>query len=917
MYSNLRFFNGLDNDLNLVKDDQGIWTGNIYMPEVSVQLYETINLFILEECRYQGDLTPNTPVAESTNPSKFVFKWREDVLGQSDDIIMYDASLKDGMYVINDHDSIELDLIDNTAVDQVGADGIKELNAKQNVALQVNIALSSKIEGPHRRTLDIFESVNGTQTLVATLIIYGEVVAEDERLKTLLQNLGATLDEGDFLLFKDHDISEMSPDFILLNQKRKELLLELHNIKPFIGTYKAILNAIDFFGYDRITLKEYWINVDKSSNSFGKMYAIPVPNASKRGEMIRKKMRFKVPSSTTKKTSRFSLVYRLNEPNGTFDQWDIPNVDEIFDYTPDEVIIKLYGLKSKLQREYLPLNAKIIDITAEGDYFAQKNLNVWNIQNGIGFFSEGHDIKFEVYPKERPIFIEDTSMVLKSVLDQNDASNNYDLFLNMQPGTEDELTEQQRIELKEIYKTFYDTYHDRELHSYNQDIPIGAPITLDGTLTFDDIWDEADFVWDDAVDANSNLLVTWDNWWKRWVYEVEWVVINKEAGYEQTFRGPIDDFLVLPLNLPYAGNYSVELRTYDLFGHRSHYRKDNFLDIRLKELELYGIYKWKEETTWNDKVLDWEKSGGYWDFPQDNKTIIDEDIATLYLTLDRANYVHLEDDQGVRFSTVRRYLDIYSEDGFSESTGPYQWDECDFRWNDSKHLWWKAMRVGADLTASFKIDHIEQGDQLVIEHTDPISKEVTTATHTIMSATPNNEFDLAGWQSIMDELNASTDPIISKFNYNAVFEDTDDLDPLANDIFRFILAVGWEYSYTYDFSNVSIIKANPNSDSSVSGETHVVHYNPTWDDTRVFKDYAEVERSTHVTISTDISKFPGAKNATWTIRNITNPEITDIYYNNMWLTYIFKYPGYYSIELEAEDTYGNKNVVKRNMLKVK
>ena len=86
---------------------------------------------------------------------------------------------------------------------------------------------------------------------------------------------------------------------------------------------------------------------------------------------------------------------------------------------------------------------------------------------------------------------------------------------------------------------------------------------------------------------------------------------------------------------------------------------------------------------------------------------------------------------------------------------------------------------------------------------------------------------------------------------------------------------------------------------------------------RSFSDYAEVERSTHVTISTDISKFPGSKNAKWTITNITNPKITDIYYNNMWLTYIFKEPGYYSIQLEAEDTYGNKNFVKRNMLKVK
>jgi hypothetical protein len=916
MYNNLRFFNGLDNDLNLVQDASGVWRGNLFLDEVSVQLYETVNLFILEECKHLGDFVANTPVAELDADVKFVFKWKKDTIVTSKDIIMYGTKLEDGKIIVDEKQSLEFDLEPYSYIDSIDYNFIKEISTPNQVAMQVNVALSSTTAGPHRRTLCVYQSINNVELLIAEIVIYGEVVEEDERLSTLLSNFGATLDAGDFMLFKTHDISEMSPDFKLLNSKRKELLLELHNIKPFVGTYKAILNAIDFFGYDRITLKEYWLNVDKSTESFGKMYAVPVPNASKRGEMIRKRLKFNVPSSTMKKTSRFSLVYRINETNGTFDQWDIPNVEEVFDFTPEEVLIKLYGLKNRLQKDFLPLNAKIIDITGEGDYFAQKNLNVWNIQNGVGFFTEGHNIKFDVYPKNRPIFIEDTSMVLKTTLDQNDDSSNYNLFLNLEYGTEGDLTPSQRTELKNIYDEFYETYYDSELHSYNQNIPIGAPITLDGTGTFDDIWDEAEFVWDDAVDANENLKVTWDNWWKRWVYEVEWIITNKEKGYDQSFRGPIDDFLVFPMTLPFVGDYSVEMRTYDLFGHRSHFRIDDLVEIRLKDLELYGIYKWKEHTDWNSKKLDWSKSGGYWDFPQDNTTTIDEDIATLYLTLDRANYVHREDDQGIRFSTVQRFVDVYSEIGFSENAGPYQWDECSFRYRDAQHLWWNAMRVGTDLAASFKINDIKQGDELVITHVDPKTREVISGSHTITSATPNSTLDLFAWNAIAQELNESTDPIINKFNYNPVMEDVDGIDPLVSDVFRFIIATGEEYSYSYDFSNVEI-KTNIGSTSNVSGFNHTVHYNPTFDDTKVFKDYAEVERSTHVTISTDISKFPGAKNAKWTIKNISNPEITDIYYNNMWLTYIFKQPGYYSIELEAEDTYGNKNVVKRNMLKVK
>ena len=47
MYENLRFFKGLEYDLNFEKDILGIYQGSIYLPEVSEGLYETINLFIL------------------------------------------------------------------------------------------------------------------------------------------------------------------------------------------------------------------------------------------------------------------------------------------------------------------------------------------------------------------------------------------------------------------------------------------------------------------------------------------------------------------------------------------------------------------------------------------------------------------------------------------------------------------------------------------------------------------------------------------------------------------------------------------------------------------------------------------------------------------------------------------------------
>jgi len=243
-------------------------------------LYETVNLFILEEgLDDNGGSIINTPVSPDGNIDAFDFSWEATKVDESEDIIMYGYTLDGGKPIIKELKTQSKDLDLFSKIVSQDADYLKTLNENTNVAIQVNIALNSTREGIHKRVLEIKAGGN----VIARIQVYGEVEGEDERLKVLLANLGETLEESDFLLFKSHDISEQAPDMVLMNQKRKELLLELHNIKPFVGTYKAILNAIDYFGYDKITLKEYWINVDKSENNFGKLHAIPVPNSSVRG----------------------------------------------------------------------------------------------------------------------------------------------------------------------------------------------------------------------------------------------------------------------------------------------------------------------------------------------------------------------------------------------------------------------------------------------------------------------------------------------------------------------------------------------------------------------------------------------------------------------------------------------------------
>lgn len=124
---------------------------------------------------------------------------------------------------------------------------------------QINFALNSDIEGEYLRILDIFivRKIKNKETnkfvtniyQIAEVTLCGEVIGEDERLRLLLENFGRKIDESDCYVLRDSDIDDELPDYIYLNQKRKELLLTGDEIYNYLGSYKGFVNAMRFLGY--------------------------------------------------------------------------------------------------------------------------------------------------------------------------------------------------------------------------------------------------------------------------------------------------------------------------------------------------------------------------------------------------------------------------------------------------------------------------------------------------------------------------------------------------------------------------------------------------------------------------------------------------------------------------------------------
>ena len=197
--------------------------------------------------------------------------------------------------------------------------------------------------------------------------VYGQTEIEDFRYKIELNNNGHNIDPEDVYIFKPYDINEQGIDWTYLNRKRKELMMVRHDIFPYVGSYKAIINAINFFGYNDLELYEYYRNVNTTSGDFGKLFKVEIPDIFdnrvegwKENDFIKGTF----PNENFENTNLFNLTYKITDKEG----------NNLLFYSLAEVIIKLEGLKNWLEKRVVPLTHTILDITGRADWVGSTDI---------------------------------------------------------------------------------------------------------------------------------------------------------------------------------------------------------------------------------------------------------------------------------------------------------------------------------------------------------------------------------------------------------------------------------------------------------------------------------------------------------------------------------------------------------------
>jgi len=426
----------------------GYFSGTVYFNEVSAGLYENDQIFIVQEfvdpvssARFLG--YPHTGSTGGTGPTSWRTRWDNNTYGNVDvtDIIFtYQIEENDpeidGDPAIINYQNIAIPVIQNSSDYVQGGFVYTAESQTPSKALQINVALNSSGAAAeiYERKLIVEDLTSGTPEKILELQFYGQIIGEDERLNVLTQNLGRAFYGTDSVILRNHDPNEIFPNYVEINEKRKELMIAGEEIFPYIGSYKGLIGALKFFGYQDLRIKEYWLNLNynkltlqplQENQAFLDNYLnTPFPNQqiavadvlenensgkyrleqtygpNSDGEYVLNvsSENTLVPSRTYKKTALFGLYYDLVNTTDSVDPYGYPITQETFAFTQEEVLLKLFALKERLKQSYLPLNARIVDITGEGVYFNVYNTKEWTDFLDRSDVESGNNIEFIANP---------------------------------------------------------------------------------------------------------------------------------------------------------------------------------------------------------------------------------------------------------------------------------------------------------------------------------------------------------------------------------------------------------------------------------------------------------------------------------------------------------------------------------------
>lgn len=875
-YPNITFFSKLGDSIPVAfNSDKGYYDGSITLKEVSVGLIENETIYMVEKLLDNtSQVVYGVPHIDLTASSNSVLtKLERNDKG-------FKLFTMDSPFQTNPQISF-VDSIQSAFIQDLGdvldiPSGLIQTNLNVNKALRIDFCLTSEEDGEWETNLIIQDEIG----IIAVFNVYGETIGEDERFSALLADFGELISDKDEFIFRESNIDEDLPNWKILNAKRKEFLVEINQIKPYYSTYRGILGILFLFGYHDLRLKEYWWD-----SVSGKYYfeEIKLDELSKLDDPENYK------GLHLQKTSYFGLFYDLNKPTGELDDEGLPAMERNFPFSNEEIIIKLFGLRNYIKSRNIGGITQIIDIVGEATYFNKFTINTWIDRSKMFHIDDTINIGFDIDKKDG--FIEDVRPIV------------YD-YTSCPIGADDPLI---NLQLGDMYSCFLghfaNFYQENPQYLDEAGIPVGCPIKL-SDKSFILPWNQISTTWNQTNLAP--LSYTWNNIVFGDFYDSEWIIekisnADDIRTFKESFRKPVGNNQILTTILPYTGQYNVTLKLYGYNGRFLQFTRKKAITVRMKEADHMSFFRHVEPKLqiWKDNPLKWNEINSEW-----NSYIFDN----------RKYQMKLAEVQFETFNITNYFSINYLNDknlGFKANT----WrDFPDTTWKDYSFITWRNLEYTGELLGKAIIDEITAGGEI------QIGEDVFTLA---------NDYNINEFYRLANEL-AGLSPILfpefNRFNYiyreisNVKFVEVISKDH-GRDGVQYFGSSGGVTIRSFNYQNPTwndLIDENWNQipitwNNAINlCKSRYLDNAFTMDNMRLYADEFHATVLVPIFFSFDNSKIAGKTKARWKIYKEDGTMIMDVI--NPVLVYKFNEVGNYSVEVEIEDSNGNKNSIKKNKI---
>jgi hypothetical protein len=438
---------GVETILDLIKFPSISFSTGISFNRISTGLIETQSIYILI-----NENNSFIKIFDSIDESVINWKNRYKLL------FFIDTRNDNDFRFFNITDSDEIEWTNKIILDFLSEDSYR-----------INIGFVSDEEGVHEKTLAVClldtqdTTDDGYEKIypIGTIYLQAEAVGEDERYRTLFTNFGIPDPITYSNIFNNTDLNESNTDNVLLNQNSKKLFLSYTDIFPYVGTYKALINAINVLGYqDEIYFKEWYKNINVTTDQ-GKYTTYDV-NFGEYSNTLNTINNLTIDERIQlKKLNWLSMIYKINEQLksvGT-DEYDFPFINQLYDYNDSDLLVKLVSLKSWLEKYILGVNCRIIDIGGEGIYFERYKLDSYGSYQTILEWNNEKNIA--------PLVINDTS---NNILIDSSAYIEVDLGVNDTNTSLEDIVKYKIIDFCEGYFDNNDVYHNISLYADDSNV---------------------------------------------------------------------------------------------------------------------------------------------------------------------------------------------------------------------------------------------------------------------------------------------------------------------------------------------------------------------------------------------------------------------------------------------------------------